>query len=505
MTAQDAYKNLINHFKENTTLASVNSVLEWDQDTYMPSAGVDHRSEQMSLIGRMVHERDTDPRVNDWLSACEGSELVKDPLSVEAVNVREWRRMYDLETKLPSELVEEIIRTTTKARQVWMEARKKSDFAMFAPWLEKNVELNLRKADALGYDGERYDALLDGFEPHAKTADVAKVFEGLRKDLVTLVAKLKDAPRRPDIGVIKRPYDVRKQAIFAEMVSQRIGYDFNSGRLDITTHPFCAGLGPSDTRICTRWYPDDLAEGLTGTTHETGHALYDMGLDRDHYGTPMGDSVSSGIHESQSRMWENQVGRSRGFWEYFFPIAKGVFHDEMRDISLDDMYAAMNYVTPSYIRVEADEATYNLHIMLRFELEVALVHGELKAKDIAGEWNKRFKDYLGIEVDKDSNGCLQDVHWSAGYMGYFPTYALGNLYAAQFYAAANKAMPGLQDDFARGDFSGLLEWLRKNIHRQGRRYRATELVKEVTGQPLSHRPLIDYLYAKYEPIYGITR
>jgi carboxypeptidase Taq len=261
MTAHDAYKSLISHFKENTTLASVNSVLEWDQDTYMPSAGVDHRSEQMSLIGRMVHERDTDPRINDWLSACESSELVKDPLSVEAVNVREWRRMYDLETKLPSELVEEIIRTTTKARQVWMEARKKSDFAMFAPWLEKNVELNLRKADALGYEGERYDALLDAFEPHAKTAEVTKVFEGLRKDLVPLVAKIKDAPKRPDIGVIKRPYDVKKQAIFAEMVSQRIGYDFNSGRLDITTHPFCAGLGPSDTRICTRWYPEDLAEG----------------------------------------------------------------------------------------------------------------------------------------------------------------------------------------------------------------------------------------------------
>jgi carboxypeptidase Taq len=204
-------------------------------------------------------------------------------------------------------------------------------------------------------------------------------------------------------------------------------------------------------------------------------------------------------------MWENQVGRSRGFWEYFFPIAKGVFHDELRDVTLDDMYAAMNYVTPSYIRVEADEATYNLHIMLRFELEQAMVRGEIKPKDIAGEWNARFKDYLGIPVDKDSNGCLQDVHWSAGYMGYFPTYALGNLYAAQFYAAAHEALPGLHDDFARGDFSRLLGWLREKIHRQGKRYRATELVKVVTGKSLSHRPLIDYLYAKYEPIYGITQ
>ncbi|MBD3401674.1 carboxypeptidase M32, partial [candidate division GN15 bacterium] len=495
MTAKDAYQQLVRHFQETSTLESVNSVLEWDQDTYMPRHGVDHRAEQMSLVARMVHERETDPKINDWLAACEESELVKDPLSVEAVNVREWRYDYDLRTKMPVELVEEITRTTTKARQVWIEARKKRDFAMFAPWLEKNIELNLRKADALGYEDDRYDALLDGFEPHMKTAEVETVFTALRPELVELVARIKDAPRRPDIGIIKQPYDVTKQALFAEMVAQRIGYDFASGRLDITTHPFCAGLGPDDTRICTRWYPEDWAEGLTGTTHETGHALYDMGLDRTHYGTPMGDAISSGIHESQSRLWENQVGRSRGFWEYFFPVAQGVFREQLGNVSLDDIYGAMNYVTPSYIRVEADEATYNLHIMLRFELERALVSGELKAKDVAGEWNKRFKEYLGIEVDHDANGCLQDVHWSAGYMGYFPTYALGNVYAAQFYAKANEDMPGLQSDFAQGEFTRLLGWLREKIHRQGRRYRAVDLVKEVTGQELSHRPLIDYLYA----------
>jgi carboxypeptidase Taq len=322
---------------------------------------------------------------------------------------------------------------------------------------------------------------------------------------VPLVAKIAAATEKPDIGILKRPYDVAKQRLFAESVAAAFGYDFAGGRLDEVTHPFCTGIGPGDVRICTRYYPEDLAEGLTGVTHETGHGLYETGLLPRYHGTPLGEAVSSAIHESQSRLWENQVGRSRSFWCYFFPQAQRVFRDSLKGVDEEDLYRAFNFVAPSYIRVEADEATYNLHIMLRFEMERALIRRELAVKDIPGEWNARFREYLGIEVDRDSHGCLQDVHWSAGLFGYFPSYALGNLYAAQFFAAARTAMPDMDDCFAVGDFSGLLGWLRTNIHSQGQRFSAGQLCEKVTGRALSHRPLIDYLYEKYRLIYGISR
>jgi carboxypeptidase Taq len=294
--------------------------------------------------------------------------------------------------------------------------------------------------------------------------------------------------------------------VFAEILAAAIGYDFDAGRIDETVHPCCNGLGPDDTRILMRYYPDDVGEGITGTTHEAGHALYEMShSDRTHWGTPMGETPSLAIHESQSRTWENIVGRSREFWGYFFPQLQRIFHQELHGVTAEQFYGAMNWVSPSYIRVEADEATYNLHVMLRFELERAIIKGDLKVADIPGEWNKRFKDYLGIDVDKDSNGCLQDVHWAHGALGYFPTYALGNLYAAQFWMQAQKDLPGIYDDFARGEFKRLLEWLSVNIHKQGFRYYSNELCKKVTGEPLSHKPLLDYMYDKYEGIYGITR
>ena len=502
MTARDTYEKLRAHLKEYSTLDSTSSLAEWDQETYMPAGGGEARTNMLGLLARLTHEMFTDPRVNDWLTECESSELAGGD-TVEAANIRELRRKYDRQARLPREFVQEEARLTSKAQQVWSQARKKSDFAMFAPYLEKVIAMQREKADLFGFTTEAYDALMDDYEPGATAAEIESVFAGLLPELVSLNARLKDAPRRPDIGIIKRPYDVPKQRIFAETVVAALGYDFDEGRIDEVAHPFCTSFGPGDHRICTRYYPEDLAEGLTGVVHETGHALYDMGLNREDYGMPTGDATSLGIHESQSRMWENQVGRSRGFWEYFFPQARRIFRESLQGVSLEQFYHAMNYSTPSFIRVEADEATYNLHIMLRFELERAILRGELKTADIPGEWNKRFKEYFGLDVDKDSNGCLQDVHWAIGCIGYFPTYCLGNLYAAQFYAKANGEMPGLESDFARGDFSRLLGWLRKNIHVHGSRYRAADLCLRVTGKPLSHRPLVDYMKAKYEDIYGI--
>jgi carboxypeptidase Taq len=374
---------------------------------------------------------------------------------------------------------------------------------MFKPFLEKLLKLNQEKAQALGFEGEAYDTLMHDYEPGAKVADLEATFKALRVELVELLGRLKDAPRKPDISILRRHYDLKKQELFGEMVVAALGYDFNSGRLDETTHPFTISLGPQDTRILTRYKENDFAEAFTSSVHEAGHALYDMGLLSEHYGMPMGDVKSLGTHESQSRLWENQIGRSRAFWGYFFPVAQRLFRETLSDVTLDQMYGVMNYVEPGYIRVEADEATYNLHIMLRFEMERAMLNGDIRVDEVPGEWNKRFKEYLGLEVDCDANGCLRDIHWAHGTLGYFPTYSLGNMYSAQYYAKARKDLPNLDADFAAGDFSRLLGWLRENIHQHGRRYLPADLCKKVTGEPLSAKPLLDYLKAKYAEIYGI--
>ncbi len=506
MTPPEAYSELKRRIREISVLYSTAGVLHWDQESYMPRKADDHRAEQLAQISRLTHEWFIDPKVGELLATVEQSDLAKDPESEVAVNCREWRRLYDREVKLPTDFVEEFTRVTTKAVGVWADARRKSEFSLFEPHLEKIIDLCRKKADLIGYETEMYDALLDAFEPGAKTAEVEEAFKGLRTDLVELIAKIKEAPKKPDIGILRRPYDIARQRVFAQILAAAIGYDFDAGRIDETVHPCCNDLGPHDTRVLTRYHANDLSEGITGTTHEVGHALYEMSRQtKEHWGTPMGETPSLAIHESQSRTWENIVGRSRQFWEYFYPQLQRIFYQDLHNVALDDFYGAMNWVAPSYIRVEADEATYNLHVMLRFELERAIITGELKVADIPGEWNSRFKGYLGIEVDKDSNGCLQDVHWSHGGFGYFPTYALGNLYAAQFWGKAQKDLPGITDDFAQGKFDRLLAWLRDNIHSQGFKYYSNDLCQRLTGQPLSHKPLLDYLYDKYAGIYGISR
>ena len=502
MSAQAVYDELVKKTKEIDLLGSAAGVLHWDQQTYMPPAGAQLRADQLGVLSGMTHRMFTDPKIGDMLKELEASDLAKGD-TPEAANVRELRHQYDKSTKLPNDLVEEITKTTAMAQQHWVEARKKSDFKLFLPWLEKVLDLSKKKADAYGWEGEPYNALLDDYEPGATVDQIGSVFTNLRKELVTLLEKITSAPKKPDHTIVEREYDVELQKIFGQSVAAAMGFDFTAGRLDITTHPFCTGIGYGDTRILTRYNPNRLNDALFGTMHEAGHGLYEAGIEKEeHFGTPMGESVSLGIHESQSRMWENQVGRSRAFWKYFFPQAQRLFRDSLGDVKLDDFYGAINYVTPSYIRVEADEATYNLHILLRFEIERDLLTGKIKPADVAEVWNSRFKDYFGIAVDKDSNGCLQDVHWSAGLVGYFPTYTLGNLYSAMFFAKALEDMPDLYDQFARGELLTLREWLRKNIHQHGKRYRANELCQKVTGKPLDFKPLIEYMNKKYGDIYG---
>jgi carboxypeptidase Taq len=501
--ADQAYADLIRRIKDYSLLGSCSSVLGWDERTYMPHQGSALRAEQMALIARLTHEMLTAPEVGALLAEVEQSPLVRDPESDPAVNVREIRRSYDRAVKLPKELVEEIARVTIRAQQVWQEARQANDFAAFRPWLEKVVHLKRREAEAVGYRGVPYDALLDEYEPGATTVEITRVFADLRADLVPLVAAIAASGRRPRRDILEREYPVDRQEVFGQAAAAALGFDFDGGRLDVTTHPFCSGMGPGDCRITTRYNPRHFNDAFFGILHEAGHGIYDQGLDPDHFGTPRGSAVSLGIHESQSRLWENQVGRSRPFWEHFFPRARQVFLGALRDVGLDDFVFAINDVQPSFIRVEADEATYNMHIILRFELEQALVSGDLKPADVPGAWNEKFRQFFQLTPPTDTLGCLQDIHWSMGGLGYFPTYTLGNLYAAQLMEQARQDLGALDGDFCRGEFGRLKGWLNDKVHRPGQRYRAGDLCRRITGRPLSHQPLLAYLRTKYGPLYGL--
>lgn len=502
MDARAVYQDLERWQKETALLGSIAGVLGWDQRVMMPPKAAPHRANQLALLSGMMHERATDPRVGEWLHQLEGSELTQPPDSIPAVNIRQWRREYDKLTKLPTELVVEFTRVTSLAEKVWEEAREESDFSLFQPHLERIVSLVREIAERLGYAREPYDALLDQYEQGMTAQEVERLFEPLRRHTPELVAQIQSAPRQPDTSILHRHYPREAQERFCRMLTERIGFEWQRGRLDPTVHPFATRLGPGDVRITTRYYEDFLSPALFGTTHELGHALYEMGLPEEHWGTPMGESTSLGMHESQSRMWENFVGRSRAFWEHFYPIAQEHF-DALRDVPLDDFVFAINAVQPSTIRVEADEVTYNLHILLRFELELALLRNELQVADLPAAWNEKFKHYMGFEPPNDAEGVLQDVHWSGGMIGYFPTYTLGNLYAAQLFEAAQRDLGDLHAQFRKGEFMPLLEWLREKIHHQGQRYPAKELIERITSAPPSAEPLINYFQSKFIPLYGL--
>jgi len=503
MDKQQPYQELLHRVREARILASCGDVLHWDEQTYMPAAGSAHRAEQMALLARLGHEMATAPAIGELLGQVEGTGLVKDPESDAAANVRDVRRNYDRAVKLPARLVEDLARTTTRAQQVWRAARQQNDFGTFQPWLEKIVALKREEAQAVGYQDSPYDALLDEYEPGARTAEITTLFTALRQELVPLVAAITASPRKPRREILERDYPIDLQRVFGQAAAAAIGFDFTAGRLDVTTHPFCSGTGPGDCRITTRYNLHHFNESFFGILHEAGHGIYEQGLPREHFGTALGTYASLGIHESQSRLWEIQVGRGRPFWEHFFPRARQTFLEPLRDVSLDDFVFAVNEVQPSFIRVEADEMTYNMHIILRFELEQALISGDLKAADVPGVWNEKFKQSFGLTPPNNRLGCLQDVHWSGGGIGYFPTYTLGNLYAAQFMERARQDLGDLDGDFRRGEFGRLKGWLNEKVHRPGRRFRAGVLCERATGRPLSHQPLLRYMRTKYGALYGI--
>jgi carboxypeptidase Taq len=505
MTATEAYAELVRRSKELGVLNSCAAVLAWDQQTYMPAKGAGLRGEQMAFLAALAHQKFTDPKVGELLAAVEGSDLVKDAEADAAANARELRRAYDRATKLPQSLVEELARVTTQAQQAWEQAKKANDFPAFKPWLEKVVELKRQEADAVGFKDHRYNALIEEYEPGTTVAELKELFAGLTAKLVPLIRGIAESKVKPDRSLLERDYPVDRQRIFAEAAAVAFGFDFAAGRLDTTAHPFCSGMGPGDCRITTRYNPRFFSESFFGVLHETGHALYEQNLPADHFGTPVGVACSFGIHESQSRLWENQVGRGRPFWDHFFPRLKQTFPAALAGVSPDAFHLAINDVRPSLIRVEADEATYNLHIALRFEMELALLSGDLTVGDLPGAWNDRFQALFGLSVPDDARGCLQDIHWSFGGIGYFPTYTLGNLYSAQFMSAAKRDLgaESLAEDFRRGEFGRLKDWLVRMIHRHGQRFRAGELCRRATGSSLSPEPFLLYLNEKCGNLYGM--
>jgi carboxypeptidase Taq len=492
------------HARRGALLATIDAAIGWDERTMMPLAAGVWRAEQAAELAAVVHRHRTDPTQGARLAELAASPLATEGTAEERATIRLLREDYEKQARLPPRLVEELARVTVEAQQAWSLARSASDWPALRPWLEKVFALKREQAACQRPDLDPYDALLDDYEPGGRWRSIEPRFADLRDRIVPLVQACGAAARRPDDGVFtQQAYPVAAQREFVRQVAARIGFDFDRGRLDTTDHPFCTSLGPDDCRITTRWDERYLPTALYGVLHEAGHGLYDQGLSRDWYGLPPGEAASLGIHESQSRLWENFVGRSRAFWDWCFPLARQAFPRPLAEADAAGVHQALLVVRPSFIRVEADEVTYNLHVMLRFDLERAVVQGDLAVADLPAAWNDRFEADFGLRPGSAAQGVLQDIHWSAGLIGYFPTYTLGNLYAAQLMAAATERLGGLEEGFAAGDFRPLLEWLRREVHAWGRLLQSEPLVERATGRPVSADWLARSLSDRYGPAHGL--
>ena len=486
-----AYDELMAFERETQALGQVAGRLGWDQETVMPRGAAEQRAEEMAAMEAVLHARRTDPRVGEWLEAAEAAD------EVAAANLRLIRRDYERARKVPARLAAEIARVTSRAQGLWAEARAAEDVAAFLPVLDEVLRLKREEGAALASGGDVYDAMLQDYEPGATAASLSEMFGALRPRLVALRDEIRGAAPAP---ALSGEFGEEGQLLLAKELALAFGYDLAHGRIDKAVHPFSSGSG-LDVRITTRTSPTDPFNCFYSTIHEVGHAAYEQGIDRAHLLTPLGRGVSMGVHESQSRIYENQLGRSRAFTGWLHGRMTQVFGDLGMDE--DAFYACVNRVADGYIRTEADELQYNLHVLLRFDLERALISGDLQVADLEGAWNERFEKDFGFAVDKPSNGCLQDVHWSVGLFGYFPTYTLGNVYAGCLHAALREAVPDLDEALARGDANPATDWLRANLQTFGglREPRAT--IAHATGTEPSEGPLLDYIEAKFRGIYGL--
>ncbi len=487
---------------EVADLNAAAGLLSWDQQTYMPPGGASARGQHLATLGRLAHERATSEEVGKLLEGLRAEYANVDGASDEAALVRVASRDYDKAVRVPADFVAEQALVTTDAFEAWTRARSKSDFAIFLPHLEKVLELVKKYISFFPPADHPYDTLLDDFEPGMKTADVQAIFQVLRPKQVELIRAIASRPQVND-QFLRRKFDEGKLWSFGADVTRTFGYDWSRGRMDKAPHPFETAFSIDDVRITNRFESDHPMATIFGAMHESGHAMYEQGVNPSYERTPLVHGASLGVHESQSRLWENLVGRSLAFWEFFYPRLKKVFPSQLEGVGLRNFYKAVNKVEPSLIRVNADEATYNLHIMLRLELEIAMLDGKVALKDLPEIWKSRMQEYLGIVPPDDYHGVLQDVHWSYGTIGYFSTYALGNLISTQLWEQMTKDVGGLEAQIRKGEFEGMLHWLRQNVHRYGRKYDPQDLVQKVTGSRITPEPYIRYLTGKYSDIYGL--
>jgi len=496
------YGECLKQMKDAALVGAAAGLAGWDQETMMPESAAESRAEQLAAASGVIHEKVTDPALGRKLRSL--SKATKGLSRDERVCVREWLRDHERAAKLPERLVREMARVATLAQKAWIKARKASDFKIFAPWLAKTFELKREEARALGYKAVPYDALLDEYEPMMTADQLEPIMLELREGLIPIINAIGRSRKKPDFAVLERKYPEADQEALCREAMEIMGVDGKASRLDRSEHPFCCGMAPTDVRITTRYDERWLPQALYGVIHESGHALYEQGLPFRQYGTPLCEAVSLGIHESQSRLWENFIGRSRPFVRFMMPRLRRLFRRQLRGTDPEGFYRALNRVKATPIRVEADEVTYNLHIVLRYELEKGLLAGETRVGQLPSLWNRRMKHYLGITPRDDAQGVLQDTHWASGLVGYFPTYLLGNIYAAQLWHRMCRDVPDIEGKIERGDLGPVLAWLRKKVHVHGRRYPPAELIRRATGKAPRASYFLDYLRQKYGEIYGIS-
>ena len=481
--------HIFDRVREISLVSSAGSILSWDQETYLPSGSADYRSQQLSYLAAHAHKLATSEDFLKSLSEAESSDDGSD------ANLRELRRESDRSVKIPTDLVASESTAQSAGHHAWIAARKASDFSIFAPHLETLVDFALQKADLWGFSSEPYDALLEGYERATSTADIASMFDKLVENLAPLSAKAVEKTKALSPELPPGPYPIAAQQKFNALVAAEIGFDFQHGRIDTTTHPFCTTLGPEDIRLTTRYEESDFTSSLFGVMHEAGHGMYEQGLPTADFGLPSGSAVSLGIHESQSRLWENQVGRSPEFWEKFYPIACEHFL-QLRDFPLEKFLQFVHRAEFSPVRVEADEATYDLHIILRFRIERMLLNREIKVSEVPSTWNDLFRESFGFSPPDDAHGCLQDIHWSMGGIGYFPTYTLGNINAAQLFKAATTD-PEISAATCAANYKPLLAWLQKNVHAHGATLDPSDIIQKATGAPPSTSAYLEHLQSRY--------
>lgn len=493
----EAYKN---RMRKIADINGAIAVMSWDKEVNLPKKGAAARSQQIATLSGMSHELFTAPEFGKELDALTG--LNGELTPQQHRNVELTLKDYNKSTKLPTEFVIRRSQAVSEAYHAWIKAREANDFGVYKEALKKIVGFCRETAELLGYEAHPYDALLNQYEPNAKTAELTVLFKDVREQLVVFVKELKE--QKPvDNAFLSEFYDKDKQWDFGLKLLQNMGYDFDAGRQDVSAHPFTINFAPTDVRVTTRIDEYDLSNMAWSCIHEGGHALYEQGLSWDEYGLPLGEACSLGIHESQARMWENNVGRSKAYWQAHFEALKATFSEQLSGVTLEDFYKGINQIAPNKIRTEADELHYHFHVLIRFEIEKALMEGEIEVEDLDKVWNEKYKEYMGIEVTNDNEGILQDIHWSHGSIGYFPTYSLGSFYAAQFFAKAKEEIPTLEDEIATGDNRKLLQWLRQNIHQYGRYYTPDELCMKITGEKLNFKYFMDYAKQKFGAIYGI--